>query len=178
MPVSLAADEDRDTIDHGAAGGEDLLRVPLGGLLAAYRQVAYDDVGFCFFENANDVIRGTGGLLDDLGHVFADTIVGHATGYLDTGFLHVAEPDCIVGWRVDGISEILAHLVRVDVDGGHELYITDVVTAQVHMHKAGHLLAGLGFPVIGHALYERRGAISHADDGNSHGSAQGIFTSR
>ena len=38
-------DEDRDAVDEGAAGLEDLLDVPLGGHLRADRQVVDDHVG-------------------------------------------------------------------------------------------------------------------------------------
>ena len=56
LPVGLAGDEDGDAVHHGAAGGEDLLRVPLGGLFAAHRQVADDDVGLRLLEDADDVV--------------------------------------------------------------------------------------------------------------------------
>ena len=55
LPVGLAGDEDGDAVDHGAAGREDLLGVPLGGLFAAHRQVVDDDVGLGLLEDADDV---------------------------------------------------------------------------------------------------------------------------
>ena len=44
-PVLLAADEDRDAVDEAAAGLKNLLDVPLGGRLAADRQVVDHDIG-------------------------------------------------------------------------------------------------------------------------------------
>ena len=42
----------------------------------------------------------------------------------------------VVGLRVDRLGQVLADLVLVDVEGGHELDVADVVAAQVDVHQA------------------------------------------
>src|SRR5674476_1050256 len=59
LPVRLAGEEHRDAVDHGAAGGEDLLRIPLGGLFAADGEVVDHDVGLRLLEDTDDVGGGT-----------------------------------------------------------------------------------------------------------------------
>ena len=78
LPVGLAADEHRDGVDEADARLEGLLDVPLGGLLAPDREVGDHDVDLALPEDPDDVRRGAGGLLDDLGQVLAQAVVGHA----------------------------------------------------------------------------------------------------
>ncbi len=63
VPVVLGGDEHRDAVHEGAAGLEDLLDVPLRGLLGTDGQVGDDDVGLRLLEDADDVIGGAGALL-------------------------------------------------------------------------------------------------------------------
>ena len=78
LPVLLPCDEDRDAVHEAAAGLEDLLHVPLGGHLAAHGQIVHHHVGLGVFEDAHDVGGGAGRLLDDLGQVLAQAVMGHA----------------------------------------------------------------------------------------------------
>ena len=177
LPVGLAGDEHGDAVDHGAAGGEDLLRVPLGGLFAAHGQVVDDHVGLRLLEDADDVGGRAGRLLDDLREVLAEAVVGHAAHDLDALLGHVAELHRVVGLGEDGLAEVLADLVLVDVDGGHELDVADVVAADDGMHEAGDEVGLLGVLVELHALDERRGAVADADDRYAYWIAQDRSTS-
>ena len=104
-------------LTNAAAGLEDLLHVPLGRHLAAHGQVADHHVGLGLLEDADDVVRRAGGLLDDLGQVLAQPVVGHAPVDLDAHLGDVAELDRAVLAAVDGLGEVLADLGLVDVEG-------------------------------------------------------------
>jgi hypothetical protein len=67
LPVLLASDENRNTVDEGAACLQDLLDIPLGGHFRADREVADNDIGLRVLEDLDDVDRWPGRLGDDLG---------------------------------------------------------------------------------------------------------------
>ncbi len=96
LPVGLACDEDGHAVHHRAAGLEDLLRVPLRRHLGADRKVVDDHVGAGVPEDADDVVGLAGSLLDDLGEVLSDPVVGHPAVHLDAELRHVGEPDRVV----------------------------------------------------------------------------------
>ena len=64
-------------------------------------------------------------------------------------------------------GEVLADLVGVDVEGGDELDVADVVAAEVDVHEAGDELVVGGVAVVVDALHERRGAVADAHDGDA-----------
>ena len=74
--------------------------------------------------------------------VLAETVVGHAALDLDAHLRHVGELDRVVLTRPDRLGEILADLLRVDVEGGDELDVADVVAAEVDVHQTRDLLVG------------------------------------
>ena len=76
----------------------------------------------------------------------------------------VDELDRVVLAGEDRLREVLADLVGVDVEGGAELDVADVVAAEVDVHEAGHGLARIGVAVVLHALHERARAVADADD--------------
>ncbi len=88
-----------------------------------------------------------------------------------------AELDGVVGLGEDGLGQVFADLVLVDVDGGHELDVLDVVAAQDGVHEAGHEVGLLGVLVELDALHERRGAVADTDDRDAHWIAQDKSTS-
>ena len=90
-PVSFAGKEHGDAVDHGAAGVEYLLDVPLGGLLAAHGQVVDDHIHLTVPEDAGDVGGRVVGLPDEVGDVTADAVVGHSPLHLDAGVGNVGE---------------------------------------------------------------------------------------
>ena len=143
---------------------ERLLDVPLGRLLGADRQVADEHVGLGLLEDADDVGGLARGLGDLLLQVLAEPVVGHAALDLDAQLGDVGELDRVVLARPDRLGEVLADLLGVDVEGGDELDVADVVAAEVDVHQARDLLVGIGVLVVLDALDEAVGAVADADD--------------
>ena len=83
---------------------------------------------------------------------------------LTPSFGHVGELDRVVLARPDRLGEVLADLLGVDVEGGDELDVADVVAAEVDVHQAGDLLGRVGVLVVLDALDEGVGAVADADD--------------
>ena len=168
VPVLLAGDEHRDAVDHRAAGLEDLLDVPLRGLLGADRQIGDDDVGAGVLEHLDDVDGGAFGLGDLLGEVLAEAVVGHAALDRDAQVRDVLldELDRVVLAGPDRLGEVLADLVRIDVERGRELDVRDVVPAEIDVHEARHARGRVGVLVVVDALHERVRAVADADDGD------------
>ena len=67
----------------------------------------------------------------------------------------------------DRLGEVLADLVRVDVERGGELDVADVVAAEVDVHEARDALGGVGVLVVLDALHEGGRAVADADDGDA-----------
>src|SRR4029077_135032 len=74
----------------------------------------------------------------------------------------------VVWSREDGLREILADLRLVDVEGGDELDVPDVIAAQVDVHEAWHGLRLRGVAVVVHALDQRGRAVADPHDGDTH----------
>src|SRR5262249_28090082 len=111
-----------------------------------------------------------GRLGDLLGQVLAQPVVGHAAldGDVQVRDVLLDELDRVVLAGPDRLGEVLADLLAVDVEGGRELDVADVVAAQVHVHEAGDALGGIGVLVVVDALHERVRAVAHADDRHPH----------
>ena len=72
----------------------------------------------------------------------------------------------VVRLGVDRLGQVLADLVLVDVEGGHELDVADVVAAEVDVHQARDEVVLLGVLVVVAALDEAARAVADADDGD------------
>ena len=99
--------------------------------------------------------------------VLAEAVVGHAPVDLDIQLRHLLEHVGVVGLGVDRLGEVLADLVLVDVERGHELDVADVVAAQVDVHQARHELIVRGVLVVVAALDQAAGAVADAHDGDA-----------
>jgi hypothetical protein len=165
IPVLLSRDEHRNAVHETAAGLEDLLHVPLGGLLGADGKVGDDHVGVRVLEDLHDVGRRARRLGDLLAQVLAQAVVGHPAVDLDAqvGNLGV-ELQRVVLAGEDRLAEVLAHLLGVDVKGGGELDVADVVAAQIDMHESRDGLLGVSVAVVVHPLNKGAGAVADADD--------------
>ena len=130
----------------------------------ADRQVGDDDVDLALLEDADHVGRRAGRLLDDLAEVLAQAVVGHAALDLDADVGDLLEDVGVVRLGVDRLGQVLADLVLVDVEGGHELDVADVVAAQVDVHQARDEVVLLGVLVVVAALDQAAGAVADADD--------------
>ncbi len=134
----------------------------------ADRQVADHDVDLALPEDADDVGRRPGRLGDDLGEVLAEAVVGHAALDGHAEVRHVGESVGVVRLGEDRLRQVLADLVAVDVEGGDELDVADVVAAEVDVHQARDEVAVLGIGVVVAALHQAAGAVADADDGDAH----------
>ena len=76
----------------------------------------------------------------------------------------VGELDRVVLARPDRLGEVFADLLGVDVEGGDELDVADVVAAEVDVHQARHFVGRVGVLVVLDALDEAVGAVADADD--------------
>ena len=93
--------------------------------------------------------------------------MGHAPLYLDAQIGDVRELDGVVLATEDRAAEVFADLVGVDVEGGRELDVGDVVAAEIDVHQPRYGLGGVGIAVVLDALDQRRGAVTDADDGDA-----------
>ena len=80
---------------------------------------------------------------------------------------HVHELERVVLAREDRLGQVLADLLLVDVERGHELHVADVVVAQLDVHQARDEVVGLGVLVVVAALDQAAGAVADADDGDA-----------
>ena len=90
----------------------------------------------------------------------------HAPLYLYSQVRHIAELVGVVGRGEHRLGEVFAHLILINIKGGDEVDIANVVTAQVNVHYPRHELVFFSFLVEVDPLDKRAGAVSHADDGN------------
>src|SRR5664280_2556277 len=146
LPVGLTGDEDRNAVHNADAGGEGLLHVPLRRLFRADWKVVDHDVDLAFAHDPGYVGRRAGRLLDDLGEVLAQTVVGHAAINLDAEVRDLLEDDGVVRLRIDRFGEVLADLVLVDVVCGHELDVAAGVLA--HFAPCTSMRSSVRKPVV------------------------------
>ena len=90
--------------------------------------------------------------------------MGHAAVDLDPHVGNFGELDRVVLTRPDRLGEVLADLLGVDVEGGDELDVANVVAAEIDVHQAGDARIGIGVLVVLDALDEGVGAVADADD--------------
>ena len=167
LPIGFPRDEHRNAVDEGATGLERLLDVPLGGLFAADREVAHDDVDLPLAKDADHVVGLARRLLHDPREVLADPVVGHATAYPHARVGDIGEAIGVVGRGVDGVGEVFADLVPVDVERGNEVDVPQVIPPEVDVHDPRDAIGGLGIAVVVDALYERARAVADAHDGDA-----------
>ena len=79
----------------------------------------------------------------------------------------LGELDRVVDLGEERLGGVEADLLGVDVEGGHELDVADVVAAELDVHQAGHAVGRVGVLVVGEALHQGAGAVAHAGDGEA-----------
>ena len=80
----------------------------------------------------------------------------------------IAEDLGAIGRSEDRLGDVAADLAGVDVERRRNFHVADVVSAELAVHQPGHRLVGARIAVIGKSLHERGGAISHADNADTH----------
>ena len=139
----------------------------LGGLLGSDGQVADEDVGLGVAERLGDVDRWRVGLVDRLAVVPAEAVQRRTALHRDPQVWHLGEADRVVRLGQDGFGDVLADLLRVDVERGDDLDVADVVPAEIDVHQAGNGVVRVGVLVVLEPLHERGRAVPHADDRQS-----------
>src|SRR6185369_6717018 len=112
---------------------------------------------------------------DGLPVVLAEAVVGVATGDGHAGRRDVRDLDGVVLAGADRLGQVTADLLGVDVEGRDELDVGDVVVPELDVHEPGHLVRGVGAAVVLDPLDERRGAVPHADDGDTYRTHDGLL---
>src|SRR6266545_5300208 len=163
-PIRRAGDEHRQAVHEGDLGSERLGGVVAGRLLGAHRQVGDEHVGVGGLQRGGDVDRGGLGLSDRLGVIAAEPVERAPTLDLHPEGWHVCESDGVVLAGGDRLREVAPDLLGVDVEGGDELEVTDVVAPDLDVHETGDVVAGLSVPVIVDALHQGRRAVAHTGD--------------
>src|SRR5207249_10389193 len=90
-----------------------------------------------FRSDARDVRGRARRLLDHLGEIGAEPVVRHAALHGHAERRHGGELHGVVGRLEDRLGEVLAHFARIDVEGGGELDVADVVTTAPRVQEPG-----------------------------------------
>src|SRR5438105_3616922 len=90
--------------------------------------------------------------------------MGHATLDRHVEIGHFAELVRIVRLGENGLREVLAHLILVNVESGAELDVTYVVSTEARVHQPWYEFVVRCFAVVLYTLHQGRGAVSHADN--------------
>ena len=86
--------------------------------------------------------------------VLVEAVHGGSAKYRDTERRDLGELDGVVLPTVDRLTQVVADLGRIHVEGRDELEVADVVTTQDNVHESGDIVALLCVLVIGDALNE------------------------
>src|SRR5215472_14536752 len=172
-PGGFAGDEDRNAIDHAAARRERLLHVEARSLLAAHGQVVHQHLGAAVAQGRRDVDRGLGCLIDDLAQVGAQTVERRSALHRDTEVRDLGEAYGVVRFDEQRFGDVATDFAAIDVEGGDDLDVADVVAAEVHVHEARYEGVGGGVAILVDALDEGRGAVAEADHGHANRPSSG-----
>ncbi len=87
----------------------------------------------------------------------------------------VADADRVVLRGLGGLGQVETDLLGVDVEGGDELHVGDVVVTELDVHQAGHGARRVGVLVVLDALDQGRRAVADAHDCYSYRTHEGLF---
>ena len=80
--------------------------------------------------------------------------MNHASVYGNAHVGNVEEVDCVVLATVNGFGDVLANLVFVHIEGGHDLDVPDVIAAEDGVHDARNVCIVRGIAIHVDALDE------------------------
>ena len=153
-PHGVRGNEHWDGVHEGDARIKRTLRVKALGILGANGKVRDEDLGARVAKGAYDIHGLVRRLLDRGAVVLVESVHGRATLHGDTQRRNVGELDRVVLTAFDGLCEVAADFGGVDVEGGDELDVADVIIPEHHVHETGHVVGGIGVAVVGNALDE------------------------
>src|SRR5690606_29564145 len=177
-PLRGAGDEHGQGVDEGDTSVDGALRVELRRLLGPHGEVADEDVGLGLLECRHDVHGFVVRLRDHLAVVLAQAVVGVAALHGDTGRGHVADLDGVVLAGRDGVGDVLADLLGVDVESGNPLDVVHVVRTELDVHQPRNLGLRVGVLVVLDALHKRGGTVTDTDDGDTNRHSFSLLTRR
>ena len=175
LPIFLRRNEDWNAIDEGAARLEHLFDIPFRGHFRTDRQIIHHHIGSRFFQNANDVISWPRRFFDDVLEILTHAVMSHAAMDFDAEALYFSEPNCVVGLRRNCFTEIATDFRHVDIKRGAELNVAWSIAAKFDVHQAGRKIVCFRSTIKLHALHQRRGAVSNADNSNADFTAAILF---
>ena len=167
VPFLGAGDEYGQGIDEGDLRIDGGLSVELDGLLRTDGQVAHEDIRLGVLQRLDHIDGFTVGFDDRVAVVLAETVESGSAQNLDAGGLNIGELDGVVLAGGDRLGDVDADLLAVDVEGGNEIDVTDVVVPEFHVHETGDLRPGRRVPVVLHALDQGRGAVAQSGNRDS-----------
>ena len=165
VPLLGSGDENGQGVDESDLRVNARLRVVFGGFLRANRQVAHQDVDLFVTQNLCHVYRFFLRLFDRFEVVLAQTVQSGSTFHRHTSRRHVGNFDGVVFAGQDRVSDVLAHLLRIYIEGGDEFEVADVIVTELDMHETWNLFVRLSVPVVFDSLNEGSRAVSEPCDG-------------
>ena len=93
-------------------------------------------------------------LFDDFSVVLGEAIKGGSALHFNTNGVNVGEANGVVLTGPDGLGQFLTNFGRIDVKGGNEVNVADVVATKFHVHETRYELLWVGVAVVRHALNE------------------------
>ena len=92
----------------------------------------------------------------------------HTAIYLRIEFGNVCEAVRIVWGCVDGFTDIFTYFILINIKGGRELDIVDVVPTKVDVHQARDKILWLCLTIVVDTLYQRTGTVASSNECNAH----------
>src|SRR5215469_3458594 len=164
-PDRVGGDEYRQRVHERYARVDGTLRVETVSLLGTHRQVRHQHVRARIPEHLGNIHRRLVRLGDDLLVVLAQAVHRRPALHRHAAGRHVADFDGVVLAGDNCLGDVTADLLGVDVEGGDELYVADVIRAELDMHKARYPARRVSVLVVLHALNEGTGTVPDAHNG-------------
>ena len=154
-PFLGAGNEDGEGVDEGNTGVDGALCVELRSGVGANGQVAHHDVNLGGLQRCNNVNGFGVGLNDGLAVVLAQTVKGVSAQNGNVEVRHVCKLDGVVLAGANGLREIQADLLAVNVECSNKLHVVHVVLTELNMHQTRNLHGRVCIVVVLDALDQR-----------------------
>ena len=153
MPVFFASDEHWDAVHETTASFQNLLNIPFGSHFATDREVVNYYIGLSFLQNPNNIGGWARGFGNNLAQVNTQTVVGHSAMNGDTQVRHIRELDGVVRLGKNSLAQVLTNLGNVNIEGGTELDVANVIATKPGVHKSRYKFIVLRVLIELHTLH-------------------------
>src|SRR5699024_8795357 len=167
VPFLGPGDEDGQSVDEGDLRVDGRLSVVLHRFLRTDGHVAYEHVRLGVLERLDHVDRVTIGFDDRVAVVLSEAVESRSAQDLDAGRLDIAEFDGVVLTGRDRLGDVDADLLAVDIEGGNEIDVTDVIIPELHVHETRNFRPRGHIPVVLNTLDQGRGAVAQSGNRDS-----------